>query len=148
MSQNKEYVFDTARTRCYRFPTHVNELVMDRADATTSEVFVVIIEPGKSPPMHVHDDTEQVFYVISGQGELAIQSCEARFPVGPGDVVRIPPSTHHLIKCTGVEPLKYIAVDCFVNGRPEDEPTWESHARVICDLNGWNIDKVRTRESG
>ena len=29
----------------YRFPTHVNDLVMDRADAETSEVFITVLDP-------------------------------------------------------------------------------------------------------
>ena len=28
----------------YRFPTHVNDLVMDRADAETSEVFITVLD--------------------------------------------------------------------------------------------------------
>jgi len=34
-------------------------------------------------------------------------------------------------------------VDCFVGGKPKDEPTWESHVSAICKLNGWDFDKVR-----
>ncbi len=35
------YIFSTTCTKRYRFPTHTNELVMDRSDATGSEVFIV-----------------------------------------------------------------------------------------------------------
>lgn len=41
-----QYVFSTQNTTRYRFPTHVNDLVMDRADAETSDVFIVVLEPG------------------------------------------------------------------------------------------------------
>jgi quercetin dioxygenase-like cupin family protein len=63
MTNQTRYVFSTAQTVRYRFPTHVNDLVMDRAEAETSEAFLVVLEPGEAPPLHVHDDTEQVFYV-------------------------------------------------------------------------------------
>src|SRR5690606_21171868 len=128
-----QYVFPTDKTRRYRFPTHTNELVMDRSEATCSEVFIVVLEPGEAPPMHRHDDTEQVFYITEGRGRLEIGTGRETFEVVPGDVVRIPVATDHRIHCLGDKPLKYIAVDCFPGGRPTDEPTWDVHARANCD---------------
>ena len=148
MQDFHKYVFNTRDTILYRFPTHSNELVMDRAEAMTSEVFIVILEPGEAPPLHVHHDTEQVFYVLEGKGELYIGTeGEQRFPVGAGDVVRIPPGTHHRVLCQGPEPMKYLSVDCFVNGRPAAEPTWESHVRVMATQNGWDLAKIRRPRS-
>ncbi len=140
------YVFDTRDVIHYRFPTHVNDLVMDRADAETSEVFIVVLEPGEAPPLHVHDDTEQVFYVLEGAGLLQIGESAERFAVKPGDVVRIPPHTYHRIFCDGAKPLRYLSVDCFVGGRPHDEPTWDSHVKAICKLNGWDFAKVKSEK--
>jgi mannose-6-phosphate isomerase-like protein (cupin superfamily) len=140
-----KYVFDTSQTIHYRFPTHTNDLVMDRAEAQTSEVFVVVLEAGEAPPLHVHHDTEQVFYVLSGHGELQIGEGEGeRFPVAPGNLVRVPPHTWHRIFCRGSEPLRYLSVDCFLNGRPQDEPTWDCHVRVMCKNNGWDFDTVKS----
>jgi mannose-6-phosphate isomerase-like protein (cupin superfamily) len=141
-----KYVFSTADTTHYRFPTHVNDLVMDRADAETSEVFIVVMEPGESPPLHVHHDTEQVFYVLEGNGLLQIGESAERFAVEPGNVVRIPPHTYHCIFCHSDKPLRYLSVDCFVGGRPKDEPTWESHVRAMCKLNGWDFDQAKTKK--
>jgi mannose-6-phosphate isomerase-like protein (cupin superfamily) len=140
----EQYVFSGKQTIGYHFPTHSAELIMDRRDANTSEAFLVILEPGEAPPPHVHKDTEQVFYVLRGAGELRIGSAEdRRFPVSPGDLVRIPPGTIHRVRCEGAEPLVYLSVDCFLNGRPQNEPTWDSHLRVVCRENGWNFDTVR-----
>jgi len=142
--QIRRYVFSTSDTIRYRFPTHTNDLVMDRSEAETSEAFMVVLEPGEAPPLHQHDDTEQVFYVVRGTGRLHIGADEDRqFPVAPGDLVRIPRGTPHRIQCQGSEPLVYLSVDCFVGGRPGAEPTWESHVRAICKQNGWDFDKVR-----
>jgi quercetin dioxygenase-like cupin family protein len=138
-----QYVFSTTDTVRYRFPTHINDLVLDRAQAATSEVFVVVLEPGEAPPLHKHDDTEQVFYILSGKGRLEIGSERQPHSVMPGDVVRVPPSTLHRIECVGREALRYLAIDCFINGRPKDEPTWESHVKVVCDNNGWRFGDVR-----
>lgn len=139
-----EYVFDTNKSKRYRFPTHINDLVMDRAQATSSEVFIVELAPGEAPPLHQHHDTEQIFYVMEGNGRLEIGAELQPFQVAPGDLVRIPPSTLHRIHCLGETSLRYLAVDCFPGGRPTAEPTWESHVQTVCQEQGWDIDTVRT----
>ena len=140
---HRKYVFSTTETIGYRFPTHSAELIMDRSEAETSEAFLVVLQPGEAPPLHVHGDTEQVFYVRQGAGELQIGEGPDRFPLAAGDLVRIPPGTHHRILCQGLEPLVYLSVDCFLGGRPGNEPTWESHLRTVCTENGWDFDSVR-----
>jgi len=137
-----KYVFSTKQPQRYRFPTHINDLVMDRSLATASEVFIVVIEPGGAPPLHQHDDTEQVFYVLEGAGQLQIGTESERFPVTPGDVVRIPVATPHSIQCMGSEPLRYLAVDCFPGSRPAAEPTWDAHVQAICHEQGWDYSEV------
>lgn len=138
------YVFKTDRTTRYRFPTHTNLLVMDRAEATASESFISVMEPGEAPPLHVHHDTEQVFFVLSGQGRLITGEEEQdQGAIVPGDLVRIPPGTWHKVPCVGDEPLRYLVVDVFPGGRPTAEPTWESHVRVVCEGNGWDFDAVK-----
>jgi quercetin dioxygenase-like cupin family protein len=138
-----QYVFDTRNTTGYRFPTHVNDLVMDRSHATTSEVFIVELAPGEAPPVHQHDDMEQIFYVLQGRGRLDVGTGDESYLIGPGDVVRIPVSIPHTVHCVGDQLLRYLAVDCFTAGRPADEPTWEDHVRVICAQQGWRFEDVR-----
>ncbi|MDR7420235.1 MAG: cupin domain-containing protein [Armatimonadota bacterium] len=137
------YVFSTTDTIRYRFPTHTNDLVMDRADAETSEVFIVVLEPGEAPPLHVHHDMEQIFYVLEGAGVLEIGQPPRQFAVGPGDVIRIPPHTPHRVICRSPRPVRYLSVDAFLGGRPDTEPTWESHVRALCQAFGWEFDRVR-----
>lgn len=136
------YVFSTKQLQRYRFPTHINDLVMDRSQASASEVFIVVIGPGGAPPLHQHDDTEQIFYILEGQGRLEIGGESEDFMVGPGDVVRIPPETPHRIHCLGTADLRYLAIDCFPAGRPDAEPTWDSHVQAVCQLQGWEYDEV------
>ncbi len=138
-----KYVFDTEQPTRYQFPTHVNDLVMDRSEATTSEAFIVVLAPGEAPPLHQHHDTEQVFFVLEGEGRLEIGQEGEPHTVRPGNLVRIPPSTLHRIHCMGEAPLRYLAIDCFVGGRPEAEPTWDEHVRVVCEQNGWAYEDVR-----
>jgi quercetin dioxygenase-like cupin family protein len=136
------YIFSTSQTKRYRFPTHVNELVMDRSEATSSEVFIVELAPGEAPPPHRHDDMEQIFYILSGQGRLEVGPESEPYPVQAGDVVRIPPTTLHRIHCVGDTSLRYLAVDCFPAGRPEAEPTWDDHIHTVCAEMGWDYDRI------
>ncbi|MFZ4779222.1 MAG: cupin domain-containing protein [Terrimicrobiaceae bacterium] len=137
-----QYVFSSTNSKRYTFPTHVNELVIDRSQSETSEVFLVLLNPGQSPPLHKHDDTEQVFYILEGAGTLTIGDAHEEYAVAPGDVVRIPPSTLHAIKATGGELLRYVAIDCFPGGRPSAEPTWDAHVKAVCQQQGWDFGKV------
>lgn len=138
------YIFKTNNPTRYRFPTHINDLVMDRSDARFSEVFIVVIDPDKAPPIHKHNDTEQIFFIMEGEGTLCIgDSGQEEFTVEPGDVVRIPVSTWHSVKANKGKALKYLAIDCFGNERNSDEPTWESHVRVLCKEQGWDFESVK-----
>jgi mannose-6-phosphate isomerase-like protein (cupin superfamily) len=139
-----KYVFSTADLTRYQFPTHINDLVMDRSEASFSEVFIVVIEPGKAPPLHVHNDTEQIFYVLEGSGVLTIGKEEPQnLPVSPGDIVRIPVGEWHSIEADTGTVLKYLAIDCFGSIRNEDEPTWDSHVKVLCKEQGWDYLSVK-----
>jgi len=139
---NRKFVFKLSETKRYRFPTHTNELVIDRSDADTSEVFVTVLQPGEMSPLHKHDDTEQVFHVIEGSGILTIGEEGLTFGIEKGDVVRIPVGVLHKTQSSGDIALRYLVVDCFPGGRPSAEPTWDEHARVLCKQQGWNYDQA------
>jgi len=139
-----QYVFSTTDTLRYRFPTHINDLVMDRADAATSEVFFTVVEPGMTSPLHIHHDTEQIFYVIEGTGTIYVGQEEKPYAIKPGDLMRMPPSTWHRAEAPRDQTLRYLCVDCFVGGKPSAEPTWDSHVKEICKLNGWDYDKIKS----
>jgi quercetin dioxygenase-like cupin family protein len=138
-----QYVFKTTNLTRYQFPTHINDLVMDRSEARFSELFIVVIEPGKGPPLHRHNDTEQIFYLLEGSGTLTIgKESPRKMPVSPGDVVRIPVGDWHTVKADQGTWIKYLAIDCFGSIRNEDEPTWDSHVRVLCKEQNWDYNKV------
>lgn len=137
----KQFVFPTDSLKRYKFPTHINDIIIDRVHSSFSEAFMVIIEPHKAPPFHKHDDTEQVFYVIDGTGVLTIGDNKEQYHVKPGDVVRIPVSTFHSIQADKEKTLRYLCVDCF-GDRPTAEPTWDDHVKVLCETNGWDYSKV------
>jgi len=142
------YIFSTRDTTRYRFPPdrhgvgiHTNYLIMDRSDAMTSEAFWTVLEPGQSPPVHVHPELEQLLYVTEGAGELTVGS--ATLPLAVGDLVRVPVGMPHAVAARGGGRVVYLTVDCFLAGRPSDEPSWDSHVRAQCAEEGWSFEEVR-----
>ena len=139
------YVFHARDTIRYRFPTHTNDLIMDRRDGAASEAFFVILEPGEAPPFHVHPDAEQVFFVLEGEAEMTVRAAGGPETVAlaPGDFVRTPPGLTHAVRNTGSARFVYLSVDCFTAGPSAEEPTWDAHVRAMCQLNDWDFDAVK-----
>jgi oxalate decarboxylase/phosphoglucose isomerase-like protein (cupin superfamily) len=72
---------------------------------------VVLLQPGKGHERHNHPGTEEILYVVSGQGNQMIDIDGEKWqPVNAGDLVHIPPDMFHATINTGWEPLKLIAV--------------------------------------
>ena len=118
----------------YQFATHINDMLFPREETEVLEAFLVVIEPGQYTHSHVHSDTEQLYHVISGAGRAVYTFPDGRheeFPLTPGDVVHVPRNTEHQIFCVGEEPLNYLCVDGFPQGKPADEPTWDAHYDVV-----------------
>ncbi len=140
------YKTDIKNTVNYLFPTHDNLLVMDRSDAEITESFIVRIAPGKFSHRHIHYDTEQLYYILSGTGRLEIERSGKKeiYKLEPEDFVHVPRNCYHQTFCEGRDTLKYLAIDCFPLGHNPSEPTWDSHARTICKQNNWDYSKAVT----
>ncbi len=65
--------------------------------------------------------TTEVYYILSGRGEMHIN--EEAHPVEPGDAIYIPPNARQYIENSGTEPLIFI---CIVDPawRKEDETVY------------------------
>lgn len=144
-------LFSTANieTEGYYFPTHDNLLVMDRSNAETAEAFIVQIAPGKFTHRHVHDDTEQLFYVLSGKGKLVLERLGRKetFDLLETNFVHVPRNCYHQTFCEGTDSLRYLAIDCFPNGHNPNEATWDVHARAVCDMNKWDYTEARKKKN-
>jgi mannose-6-phosphate isomerase-like protein (cupin superfamily) len=66
-----------------------------------------VIQPGEAFQPHHHETLEEVFYVLSGVGELVVGEETVR--IGAEMAVLIPPNTTHMMKNVGEEPLIYLA---------------------------------------
>jgi len=97
---------------------HVWRLIVDPAKGSSFGYFNdVYIYPGQPVPLHSHDE-EEIFYFLSGQGEIEIDG-EIR-EVGPYDIVYVPPRTMHATRCKGTYPLRLIAVGSLPTEMPPE----------------------------
>jgi mannose-6-phosphate isomerase-like protein (cupin superfamily) len=64
------------------------------------------VPPGGSTAAHFHSETEEIYYILVGEGRLTING-EVR-EVGPGDAIAIPPGAIHTITNAGSEVLRFL----------------------------------------
>jgi mannose-6-phosphate isomerase-like protein (cupin superfamily) len=64
--------------------------------------------PGSSIGFHRHEGEEEIFYILSGTGEVGEGGPAS--PVVPGDAVHTGDGAGHSISNTGPEPLEFLAV--------------------------------------
>jgi quercetin dioxygenase-like cupin family protein len=142
-------LFSSTQTEGYFFPTHDNLLIMDRTNAEMSEAFIVQIAPGKFTHRHIHDDTEQLFYILSGKGKLKLERTGRMetFELLPANFVHVPRNCYHQTFCEEADTLRYLAIDCFPNGHNPAEPTWDDHARAVCKMNNWDYTEARRKKT-
>jgi uncharacterized cupin superfamily protein len=73
---------------------------------------ITAVPPGKRAfPLHNHHANEEMFFILTGTGELRIGA--ERHPLRAGDFIASPPGgpeTAHQIINTGSEELRYLAV--------------------------------------
>jgi mannose-6-phosphate isomerase-like protein (cupin superfamily) len=65
------------------------------------------IDAGSSSSLHLHDDLEEIFFVIGGQGKIRVDNEEET--IGPGSCIYIPIGCSHQLTNLGSETLKVVA---------------------------------------
>jgi mannose-6-phosphate isomerase-like protein (cupin superfamily) len=92
-------------------------------DRTTSEITQCsvaeeLLPPGHAVSPHRHRATEEVYYVLEGDGEMTVGDEVAS--VGAGDAIYIPIGAVHTLRNTGDRPMRIVLV-CGPAFRREDE---------------------------
>jgi mannose-6-phosphate isomerase-like protein (cupin superfamily) len=64
------------------------------------------LPPGASTTGHHHVKTEEIYYVLEGQGLMQVG--QERRQVGPGDTIAVPPGAYHQMTNTGPTVLKFL----------------------------------------
>lgn len=62
--------------------------------------------PGATTTRHRHVKTEEIYYLLDGEGLMRVGAETAS--VGPGDAIAIPPGASHQITNTGDKVLKFL----------------------------------------
>jgi len=75
--------------------------------------------------------TSEVYYILSGTGEMHIDN-ETQV-LEPGDAVYIPPNAKQFIRNSGTEPLVFI---CIV------DPAWRKEDETVYEAEWFNIFKL------
>jgi len=84
-------------------------LISAKLDANSPlTVGIAEINPGQSNPLHVHGNSDEVIYVLSGSCEQRVG--EETVILKAGDTLRIPAGMPHQAKALGNEPLKSLVV--------------------------------------
>lgn len=106
------------------------------ADATLTrgayEFFEARTPKGAGPPLHVHRDREEAFYVVSGSFTILCDDREV--PAGPGEFVMVPRGSPHrfeavsddarlvfIVSPPGLEGFFRDGADMRASGRPDME---------------------------
>jgi mannose-6-phosphate isomerase-like protein (cupin superfamily) len=87
---------------------HILELSNSEADPDAS-IARARVEPGVTTRWHSVEGTAERYVILEGEGRVEVGSL-APEPVGPGDVVLIPPGVRQRIANTGAADLVFLAV--------------------------------------
>ena len=67
-----------------------------------------IIQPGQRTHLHQHTQSEELYYITEGQGQMTLGT--EYFFVTVGDTICIPPGTPHCIENTGTQALHILCM--------------------------------------
>ena len=88
----------------------------DRTKGASMTFGEVILLPGLGHDRHNHPTSEEILYVLSGEGMQMLDDGEP-FPVKTGDTIFVPTAMFHSTRNTGWEPMRLLAI--YNPGGPE-----------------------------
>ena len=94
-----------------RMPKRVSKLLLAPKNVGTRNVSMGLNETavGSMIPDHVHTDSEEVMFIISGRAKLVIEG-EGEWEIGPDTAIYSPLGKKHRLENIGDEPLKLVWV--------------------------------------
>jgi len=111
-----------ARDNAEPFTTKDGSTIRELLGLTTAPVrsqslAEATLEPRQQTERHYHAESEELYYVLAGEGEMEIDGDRA--PVGPGDAILIPPGAWHQITAADSSGLRFLCC-CAPPYRHED----------------------------
>jgi mannose-6-phosphate isomerase-like protein (cupin superfamily) len=87
------------------------------AAARNQSLAEATLDPGQATERHYHRETEEIYVILAGSGEMEVDGERER--VGAGDAVLIAPRAWHQIRADGGEELRFLCC-CAPPYRHED----------------------------
>ena len=81
----------------------------DNTDGTAVSLMHVILLPGKGHDRHNHPESDEILYILAGEGDQMVDDGEP-FAVRPGQAIWIPKGAFHSTVNTGWEPMVLLAI--------------------------------------
>ncbi len=69
------------------------EFLARTADTPRFNFSIITKQPGEGPPLHVHHEEDDAFYILEGEVVVIVE--EEEITVGPGTFVLVPPGVAH-----------------------------------------------------
>jgi quercetin dioxygenase-like cupin family protein len=109
----------------------LNEItvIIDRSETKLSESAINRWKPGLLGPPHKHEQKEQIFFIIGGEGEVKIGNDV--FPAKPGDLLFVPANVVHQTINRGKESLDYFLFNAFLNEDKEGHVSFAEHVNLM-----------------
>lgn len=84
-----------------------------------SAIYDTSLPPGESIPPHFHPDLEELYYILSGYGDITIG--EEKKEISRGDAVYIPKNALHTLVNTGEVPLRFVTISVNVSVKKKED---------------------------
>ncbi len=102
------------------------ELLLEPPGGSASYLGRAVFHPGAQSAVHQHPESEELVYVLSGSGTMALG--DATLTVEKGMAMRIPAGVPHAFTVGGEEPMEVVQV--YSPGGPEQRfRAWEQQTK-------------------
>jgi mannose-6-phosphate isomerase-like protein (cupin superfamily) len=96
----------------------IRELLgLPMSNARNQSLAEATLEAGQATQRHYHRESEEIYYLVEGSGEMEVDG--ERAVVAPGDAVLIPPGAWHEIRASADGSLRFLCC-CAPPYRHED----------------------------
>ena len=104
-------------------------VLIDRSETELTEVGLNEWNPKFLGPPHKHNDKDQVFFIVSGEGIIKLG--ENEYEAKPGCFVYVPAGIVHQSITTSKESLSYILFNTFTSLNKEGDLTFAEHIEKV-----------------
>lgn len=126
----------------------LNEItvLIDRSQTELTEVAYNEWTPELIGPPHSHLQKEQVFFILSGQGQIKISG--ETFDVKKHDLLYVPSGAMHQTICTTSEPIGYFLFNSFANADKEGHTSFADHIDKVKQTRRKQADQQKADVEG